>query len=188
MKTSFKSCIFCAAMLSMLFAACSPANNGEPEKKPEPTFEDKFCHKWECWKTTMAGTDIPIDEGTTYVTFLEDGKMLFESNEEVKIYKWSKVSDTQVVAIVPLRTEDLNEAIGMLSKLGLGEDSFRDTITLNADITELSDTSLVLESLVSIEDMFTESTYKMLTLLPAFENLLNFSPKYILYFRKEADK
>ncbi len=176
------------SMLGLITLAmlCLMACNQNPPEEEKPTFEEQFWKKWECWKTAIAGTERELGEDASYMTFLEDGKLLLEQadDDEVQIYKWRKRSDKEVTILIPTPASDL-EGLEMLSLIGVEASSFRDTLTIDATVNELTDTTLVMEGLVSIRDMLTDEGIERFSKVPALKEMLNSSIRCILYLRRE---
>ncbi|MBR1809861.1 MAG: hypothetical protein IJ776_10815 [Paludibacteraceae bacterium] len=181
---SFPKLVLSLILTCCLFACNNP--NEEP-KQPEQSFEDRLCHKWECWQLQTGTAVNPIDSATTYVTFLRDGKLLFESDnlDEVGIYQWEKVSESEIIARFPVPTDNLEEFADVLSMLGINEDSFVDTVSVNAIVKELTDTTLILLGNIEISTILTKSAIDRLSKSELTKGLLTFRTQYQLYMRKE---
>ena len=164
--------------------ACN--NRNDDPKESEPTFEDRLCHKWECWQIQTGNALNPIDSATTYVTFLRDGKLLFENVEmsEVQIYSWQKLTESEIVTRFPVPAGDLGELNEMLSTFGIDELSFVDTISVNAIIKELTDTTLVLLGNIELGTILTQSAIDRLSKSELTQGILLIKMQYQLYMRK----
>ena len=185
MKTTSLLRLTISILLTSCLFACN--NKTEEPKQPEQSFEDRFCHKWECWQLQTGTAINNIDSATTYVTFLRDGKLLFESDnlDEVEIYHWEKVSDSEIIAKFPMPTGEIEEGMDdMLALLGIDEDSFVDTISVNAIVKELTDTTLVLLGNIELSAILTQSAIDRLSKSELTKSFLTFRTQYQLFMRK----
>lgn len=195
MKTTllYKSALL--MLFSAMVIACNntetPANVTEPEEQPAPpTFEERLCHKWECWKMMFGEIERDFGENSSYLLFKEDGTLEIEdkNSEEVQKFTWRKHSEEEIEMLMPTPKEELSEALKMLPMLNLDEDSFRDTLRLDAEILELTDTTLVMSSVIVWKDMFTTATVLRLSLIPQIKDILDTTTKCTLYLRKEESE
>ena len=190
MKTYFLRIAYSFILVFSLFA-CNNQTIEDPQqednKQNELTFEERLCHKWECRQVTTGNANQNLEDNPTYFTFLKDGKLLFESEEvdEVKIYKWEKKSDKQIVVQMPTPTEDLDNLLAMLPMLELEGNAFLDTLSMDADVTELTDTTLVLSGIVMMQNILTEEAIEKLNEYELTKGILLFTTKYTLYLRKD---
>lgn len=175
-----------ALVFTLILFACNSQKEDEPQQEPVTTFEDRFCHKWECWQLQTGTAVNQIDSATTFVTFLRDGKLLFESDDldEVEIYQWEKLTDSEILAKFPLPKGEMEGMGEMLTMLGIDEDSFVDTISVNAIVKELTDTTLVLLGNIEMSAVLTQSAIDRLSKSELTKGFLTFKTQYQLFMRK----